>query len=266
VGISAAIRGATSTDLSEQPTMSGDAPEQLVDAFKAAALSVTKLYKISASAETKARSDGYQDCLEDMLGFLDREKSGDLGRLRKWVTDRMDGRSDGISQLQESDDDVEKAETASTPEIQRVRSGTPLARQSSPGHARMDSAPPVISMTVKRESEEPELVVPPQDVFSFRSTLAYPSDASLNLANLDLSDVAARNDVNMAPASAVITTPRASRTRHAGNGRSASRQLGRGAGSKRKLNFAEIFDLASLGYPKDMFGNGPGNGKRSRHE
>ncbi|KKF94944.1 hypothetical protein CFO_g2723 [Ceratocystis platani] len=56
--------------------MSVDSPEQLLDAFRAAALSVTKLYKTSASAQNKARLDGYQDCLEDLLAFLDRENIG----------------------------------------------------------------------------------------------------------------------------------------------------------------------------------------------
>jgi hypothetical protein len=248
--------------------MSGESPEQLVNAFKAAALSVTKLYKTSAAAQAKARSDGYQDCLEDLLAFLDREQVGEAWKIRKWATERQDGRSDGVSQKEESDDDVEKAETASSPEMHRVQRPNEMSRQRSPGHMRTDSAPPTASSTVKAASEEPEIVVPTQDVFSFRSTVPYPSDPSLNIADLDLSDAVARREVNMTPAPTIISTPRSNRSRHGGNSRPSGRsgaQLGRGAGSKRKLNFAEIFDLASLGYPKDMFGNGPGNGKRSRH-
>jgi hypothetical protein len=244
--------------------MSNETPEQLLNAFKAAALSVTKLYKTSVTAQTKARSDGYQDCLDDLLTFLDREKIGEAWKIRKWVSERQEGRSDAASAKEESDDDVEKVETASSPEIHRVMRSNDGNRQRSPAHMRMDSAPANLTSPSKRESEEPEIVVPVQDVFSFRSTMPYPSAASLNMQDLDLSDAAARGEVGMASSSAVVSTPRTNRSRHVGNSR-RSANLGRGAGSKRKLNFAEIFDLASLGYGKDMFGSGPGNGKRSRH-
>ena len=51
-------------------------PEQLLQAFKAAALSVTKLYKTAALDQTRARSEGYQDALDDLLSFLDKEDIG----------------------------------------------------------------------------------------------------------------------------------------------------------------------------------------------
>ncbi|KAK1997801.1 hypothetical protein LX36DRAFT_58085 [Colletotrichum falcatum] len=245
-------------------TTQNDSPEQLLDAFKAAALSVTKLYKTSAAAQSKARMDGYQDCLDDLLAFLDKEKiglgDGDGWRVRSWATERLDGRES--SQNVESDDEADKAEAASATELNRTNSGTQGESQ-----MRTGSAPVSIPQAVE-EDEEPEpvsITVPTADSFTFQSSHPWPpqqpqQDAYLNLANLDLSDSRAHDTTS------TNTNPggRTTRPRHPANiPRSASRQgnnLGRGAGSKRKINFAEIFDLSSL--DKNMFGGGP---KRSRH-
>ncbi|GKT50952.1 uncharacterized protein ColSpa_11133 [Colletotrichum spaethianum] len=250
-------------------TTQNDSPEQLLDAFKAAALSVTKLYKTSAAAQSKARMDGYQDCLDDLLAFLDKEKiglgDGDGWRVRSWATERLDGRES--SQNAESDDEAEKAETASSPELNRTSSGTQLSALRGESQMRTDSAPSSIPQAVEEE-EEPEpisITVPTADSFTFQSSHPWPpqqpqQDAYLNLANLDLSDSRTHDttSTNANPGG------RTTRPRHPANiPRSASRQgnnLGRGAGSKRKINFAEIFDLSSL--DKNMFGGGP---KRSRH-
>ncbi|OHE95299.1 hypothetical protein CORC01_09444 [Colletotrichum orchidophilum] len=254
----------------KQPTQN-DSPEQLLDAFKAAALSVTKLYKTSAAAQSKARMDGYQDCLDDMLSFLDKERiglgDGDGWRIRSWATERLDGARDTGSQNAESDDEADKAETAASPELNRTSSGTQLSSLRGESHLRTDSAPPSIPQPVEEEDgpEPIPITVPTADSFTFQSSHPWPpqppqQDAYLNLANLDLSDSRAHDS------SSANTNPatRTARPRHpANNPRSASRQgnnLGRGAGSKRKINFAEIFDLSSL--DKNMFGGGS---KRSRH-
>ncbi|WYZ41885.1 hypothetical protein EsH8_V_000780 [Colletotrichum jinshuiense] len=246
-----------------------DSPEQLLDAFKAAALSVTKLYKTSAAAQSKSRMEGYQDCLDDLLSFLDKERiglgDGDGWRVRSWATERLDGRDTG-SQNAESDDEAEKAETASSPELNRTNSGAQLSAMRGESQMRTDSTPPIVPQTVEEEEEsEPvSITVPTADSFTFQSSHPWPpqppqQDAYLNLANLDLSDSRTHDtSTNANPAS------RTTKPRHPANiPRSASRQganLGRGAGSKRKINFAEIFDLSSL--DKNMFGGGP---KRSRH-
>jgi hypothetical protein len=237
---------------------------ELLDAFKAAALSVTKLYKTSASAQAKSRSDGYQDCLEDILSFLDREniglQNGEGLRIRKWATDRVEGR-DTTSPPLESDDEAEKAEPpTSSPQMQRsVTAATQLPSDRNEDHMRDSSAPPVLT-TVPRSSspvvEEVDIIVPSQENFTFQSSHPYPQDAALRLANLDLSDSQTISPSNNR------TTPRNGRGRITRAGPRAS--LGRGAGQKRKVNLAEIFDLGSLDYGngKDMFG---GLGKRSRH-
>ncbi|KAK2027690.1 hypothetical protein LX32DRAFT_640642 [Colletotrichum zoysiae] len=247
-------------------TTQNDSPEQLLDAFKAAALSVTKLYKTSAAAQSKARMDGYQDCLDDLLAFLDREKiglgDGDGWRVRSWATERLDGRES--SQNIESDDEADKAEAASSPEPNRTDNGTRLSAMRGESQMRTDSAPLSIPQVAEEEEPEPvSITVPTADSFTFQSSHPWPpqqpqQDAYLNLANLDLSDSRTHDSTSTNPGG------RTTRPRHPANiSRSASRQgnnLGRGAGSKRKINFAEIFDLSSL--DKNMFGGGP---KRTRH-
>ncbi|OIW29163.1 hypothetical protein CONLIGDRAFT_633328 [Coniochaeta ligniaria NRRL 30616] len=252
--------------------MSSESPEQLLDAFKAAALSVTKLYKTSAAAQAKARADGYQDCLDDILSFLDKENiglsDGEGWRIRRWATERLEGR-DAVSQAMESDDEAEKAEPMSSPEIHRSSSATRLSPAVTRDEVNMrDSAPPAMEAVVEvveeqpQQQKQPEFVVPTQDTFTFQASHAYPNhqESYLNLDNLNLSDTHTTSNTT------ATSMPRSIR-RHGNPPRSSSRNaanhLGRGAGQKRRLNLGEIFDLGSLGYGKDPFGsNGP---KRSRH-
>ncbi|KAF7542746.1 hypothetical protein G7Z17_g11318 [Cylindrodendrum hubeiense] len=240
------MRG-VSAGAGKQPAQT-ESHEQLLDVFKAAALSVTKLYKTSAAAQSKARADGYQDCLDDLLSFLDKGSMG-LGdgegwRIRRWATERLDGRETGGQSL-ESEDEVEKAETASSPEITRSNSASQLSTQ-----VRTDSAPPSIPPI----AEEPApIIVPTQDTFTFQSTHAYP-----NIATLDLSDSRPHDGPSLASARASKARMSASTSRPVPR---PGAHLAQRAGSKRKLNFDEIFDLGSLG-GKDPFGSG---GKRNRH-
>ncbi|KAH6617276.1 hypothetical protein F5144DRAFT_387971 [Chaetomium tenue] len=244
--------------------MSAEANE-LLDAFKAAALSVTKLYKTSAQAQTKSRADGYHDCLEDLLSFLDREnigmRNGEAHRVRKWVMDRMEGR-DSTSPPLESDDEADRSDTPQVLSSPHVQRGVPAAAQRERGKeealTRDASAPPVLAtvpIPPRPAVEEVDIIVPSQDNFNFSTTHPYPHDEALRLANLDLSD-----PQTISPSNARATS-RGGRNR---NGRTGTRTaLGRGAGQKRKVNLAEIFDLGSLDYGngRDMFGGG---GKRSR--
>ena len=236
--------------------MSAEPPEQLLDAFKAAALSVTKLYKTSASAQAKARTDGYQDCLDDLLSFLDKEAigqgDGEGRKVRRWLADRLEGR-DAASLSTESDDEVDKADRAQSPDARRLNT---TAQQQPISRSEVNMRDPAPVTVAAPAAEEAEIAVPTQETFTFQSQHPYPQDAYLNLANLDLSDT--HN-----PTPTAVSKP--SRTRHGNGARVSSRQtnqLGRGAGQKRKLNFAEIFDLGSLGSGKDPFGGG---GKRNRH-
>lgn len=245
------MRG-VSTGAGKQPAQH-DSPEQILDAFKAAALSVTKLYKTSAAAQSKARLDGYQDCLDDILAFLDKQgmglDDGEGWRIRRWATEKLDGRDTSCQSL-DSEDEVDKAETSSSPELTRTN-----AVSQSTTHIRTDrtdSAPP----SVHTIAQEPTpIVVPTQDNFTFQSSHAYP-----NIATLDLSDSKPHESSSLPPS----TRPPKSRL-HNNSTRPCPRgaaQFAQRAGAKRKLNFDEIFDLGSLG-GKDPFGSG--GGKRGRH-
>ncbi len=262
--------------------MNTDNHEDLLDVFKAAALSVTKLYKTSATAQTKARADGYQDCLDDLVSFLDREgigliHPGEGWKIRRWATERLDGREAIAQTLESEEEEVEKAETASSPELHR-RSIIPVQAASTTSDTPMPTGSARRSMppTVEQAEREIEIVVPVQETFTFTSAIPYPQDPNLTLANLDLSDnrsgdgggwtrsVPNANTTPSQSTTTTTTTPRSLRARHGGSGtRSSSRRI---AGQKRKLNLPEIFDLGSIGsfgYEKDVFGSR--SAKRTRH-
>ncbi|KAK6074829.1 hypothetical protein SCUP234_04107 [Seiridium cupressi] len=267
------IRGSSPTKTSG----GNESPEQLLDVFRAAALSVTKLYKTSAAAQTKARNEGYQDCLEDLLVFLDKHNigvgDGEGWQIRRWATERFD--REGVTQSIESEDEVEKNEPVSSPELHRD-SHTPLSTTQHEAESRRDSAPPApapvpvptlaplpvqAAEVISTPAPTHPITVPSQDSFTFQSSVAYPQDTDLSMANLDLSDSRSMN-----PTSHHHGTARIPRIRNNRNGVQRPRNpthIGRGAGQKRKLNIAEIFDLGSIG-GKDLF-SGNGGGKRSRH-
>ncbi|POS77529.1 hypothetical protein DHEL01_v204080 [Diaporthe helianthi] len=257
--------------------MANEAPEQMLDVFRTAALSVTKLYKSSITAQAKARSDGYQECLDDLLQFLDKEHLG-LGdgegwKIRAWANERLDT-TDTSPQVIESDDDAEKPELMS-PVIQRS-SNTPTAQRHQSPTPRVETqqqAEPDTPLVQEITVDEPEIVVPTQETFDFRSSHPYPQDAHspLNLANLRLSDARGHDhsmsSSNPAPPSISVSRHAARATRHSGgggrNGARAASRLGHGAGNKRKVNLGEFFDLGNLGQSKDYVG---GSGaKKSRH-
>ncbi|KLU92156.1 hypothetical protein MAPG_11103 [Magnaporthiopsis poae ATCC 64411] len=268
--------------------MSAESPEQLLDAFKAAALSVTRLYKTSAAAQAKARTDGYQDCLDDLLAFLDRESigldDGEGWKIRRWATERLEGGAREVSsQGPESEDDADKAETASSPELHRPSLATVGTYPAAP-QMRTDSAPP--PSTIPAATRQPTttadpteiddvavISVPTQDTFNFQSSIPYPQEPNLNLASLDLSDSRPQDGSQQQQqqsllSSAVPLPARLSRARHGGSaGRNPGRapaRLGKGAGQKRRMgdDLADIFNIGSLGYNgKDFFGGG----KRSKH-
>lgn len=225
-------------------------PEQLIDVFKAAALSVTKLYKSSVAAETRARSEGYQECLDDLLGFLDRDGhqlAGGLPKLRRWIAERREG-GDVTLPTSESEDEVEKAETTpsnnSTSANASANNTTHTATSSNQQSTRAASIDPAPVEIVSIPNEPPRFIVPSQESFTFGSDHQYP-----NIATLDLSDGRSR-----APMS--HHSSRQSRNRSATrNALRVSNQLGRGAGTKRRMDFDDFFGDCFGG--KDTFGNGP---------
>ncbi|KHE80785.1 hypothetical protein GE21DRAFT_1311788 [Neurospora crassa] len=259
----------------QSAAMSADSND-LLEAFKAAALSVTKLYKTTGPAVAKARTEGYQDCLDDLLAFLDRRRlglsDGEGWIIRSWATERLDGRD--LPTVESDDDD--KIEPALSPQAQSL---DPIQEEDS----MRDSPPaPAVFENPQEEQQQPQqeyeqpqqehqqqqrqppsnpddfqIVVPTQETFTFQSAHPFPHEEAMKLENLALSD---------APRNRSVSTSTSSRNnRNRALRQSATRTLGRGAGQKRKVvDLAEFFRIDNFGpgNDKDPFNQ---NSKRSRH-
>ncbi|KAF7905416.1 uncharacterized protein EAF01_005937 [Botrytis porri] len=257
--------------------LNSEPPQQvLIAQFKAAALSVTNLYKTAAADQGRARAEGYQDALDELLSFLDKEdiglSDGEGWRIRRWATERLDGR-DTASHNDSDDEVLEKGDRGSSPVIQRSQSSSHISastskptRTASPMSA--ETAPPPAAVVLP-DPEPPTITALPQGTFTFRSSQQYPQDPDILLSDLDLSDKnRPQPHDNFGNQSAGISLTRPSRTnaRHSNhssrlNSRSSTTQINRGAGQKRKINFGDFFDLGNLGHGDDSFGGG---GKRGR--
>ncbi|KAL9001687.1 MAG: hypothetical protein Q9188_005343 [Gyalolechia gomerana] len=268
----------TSLPRSPKPTTT-QPPGQLLQAFKAAALSVTNLYKTAASNETRARQAGYQDALGDILSFLDKEKLG-LGdgegwMVRRWATERLDGSTTGVAGSESDDErgDAEKRARSSSPVVQdKLNHDTLRPRQStgSSSPARVTSAPPMPTPPTSGP-------IPAPEVFSFRSSHAYPQDMDIAPSDSSANSVSQHEIQNISmPTPAAVRVdvlPRGSKAPHRNSGHPirhnthtatslGKRSLGSGAGSKRRFDFTDYFGLGDLGDGRD--GTGGGAGKRGR--
>lgn len=256
-------------------------PEQLLQAFKTAALSVTNLYKTAATEQANARQAGYQDALDDLLTFLDKKNFG-LGdgegwRVRQWATERLSS-TYPVHAGSDSDDDrgeAEKRARSSSPVVQRKSSvellqQRPTSRSTSP--VRTESAPPAPSISVQQHAS----IFARPEAFTFRSPYPYPQDVDMQApetttSNTTQTETAIQSQPSSStPAVRVEVIPRGSRTphrhgnhsgRHNTRSTASARSLGSGAGSKRRIAFGDFFDISSLGEGKDGQGGG---GKRGR--
>jgi hypothetical protein len=248
------------------PAPATESPEELLQAFKAAALSVTKLYKTAAADQGKLRSEGYQDCLDDLLSFLDTQNiglsDGEGWRIREWATSRLDGRELNL----DDEDESEKSDhRASSPIIQRKQS-TP-SREEQTQTSTVDipetiSEDPTPAPTPTTSFTMPSL---PTGAFTFRSTQTLPEidmadhDDKPTIESSTISGTNAGGVTMARPARAGSRTPN-SRNRHDRRAASGAR-IGAGAGHKRKVNFSEFFDIGDLGCSGNNLGGG---GKRGR--
>jgi hypothetical protein len=225
--------------------------------FRSAALSVTNLYKAALADMDRSRCDGYQEALEDLVGFLDKENlgvgDGEGWQVRQWAMERLDG---GLPVQSTSDSDDEP------PEDQRARSSSPVMERNSSPEAvpseepmaaashRSDSAPPLVSSTTPADTD----MAPLPSVFQFSSPQAYPATAPSDSSSYDFTAAARR----------AFPAPR--RSSHRATQRSLQRSaaqnvlsLGSGAGQKRKI----VHDYFNID-PNDRR-DGPGGGsKRGR--
>ncbi|KAL9027776.1 MAG: hypothetical protein Q9196_003749 [Gyalolechia fulgens] len=254
-------------------------PEQLLQAFKTAALSVTNLYKTAASNETRARQAGYQDALDDILSFLDKEKLG-LGdgegwRVRIWATERLDGSTTGVAGSESDDErgETEKRARSSSPVVQDKLNHDTLRHTGSSSPTRVTSAPPVPQPPIS-------VPIPAPEIFSFQASHAYPQDMDVAPADPSANNASQHEIQSIAsipiPTSAGVrldVLPRGSKAPHRNSGhpirhntRTATslgkRSLGSGAGSKRRFDFNDYFGLGDLGDGRD--GTCGGGAKRGR--
>jgi hypothetical protein len=255
-------------------------PELLLQLFKDAALNVTTLYKTAAAEHQSRYQEGYQDALEELLNFLDKEnlglQDGEGWRVRQWATERFNGTTAAATtSTSESDDEAEEEKRArsSSPVVQRKPSKdllqTPRHQQptstssttsTTSSHSRSESAPPITAAVADHtpRDQAPTLMIPPQAEFTFQSSHQYPSvhDIEMDSSEGNSSPAASTLHVN-------IVRPR-NTTRHSNynsrSNRSGNTQLGPGAGMKRRQPTADFFDLGGFN-GKDNQGGG---GKRSR--
>ncbi|PLB50282.1 hypothetical protein P170DRAFT_435482 [Aspergillus steynii IBT 23096] len=236
-------------------------PEQLLQSFKAAALSVTNLYKNAVCEQAQAKQSGYQEAIEDLLQFLDRENIG-LGdgegwKIRQWATERSDGTG-----TPSDDDDVEKHNGGSPSAGARKDHHEPVtprqpAKAASPSVD--ESTPAAQQPTPSNPAVVEANTLDKPTVFTFS---AGPSFPQLQEHDIDMqpSDGSSGVSSDGAPVS-VSVLPRNSRqpNRHGNlsrtNPRTSTREPSVGIGSKRKFAVPDFFDLSGLGN-RDIFGGG----------
>ena len=265
----------TSLPRSPRRRRSNPPPEELIQTFKAAALSVTNLYKTAAADQRRAREAGYQDALDDILAFLDKENlgldDGEGWRIRQWATERLDGSPlpHGSSDSDDDRGETMKRARSSSPDIQRRTSHEPdPPKQDTPADPPNQATTSTVSPTSTISQNDPSSRT--SEVFSFRAAHPYPQDTEMQ--TLDGSNNTPPNSeihsAGQIPASnsavRLEVVPRGSRasnrsTRHNNKTTSQTRSLGSGAGSKRSFRFGEYeFDLGPPGDPP------AGGGKRGR--
>lgn len=235
-------------------------PQELLQAFRTAALSVTNLYKSAATNQASARQEGYQDALEDLLKFLDKEnlglQDGEGWRVRQWATARYEG---GMPQQEEEQEEEEHEERESDPTSRAIsqdrEEATINIQEDQP---RIDS---------RQDPEDDSNSDDRQPLFRFTANTPQEN----NMQTDEPSSPLILNE----PSSSSTTSPirvevlnRNNRpnTRNQ-NGRHTTRTNQRDftftAGTKRKLQFPDFFDISSLGEKRDGSGDSSGQ-KRGR--
>ena len=245
---------------------------ELLSAFKAAALSVTQLYKTAASAEDEkdkiSQAVGYQDALDDLLDYLDQENLG-LGdgegwRVREWATQRHAAIANiGNKESEDASEPVERTEHMEEDKRARSESPTNTAKETRldsdnqyQGHGadRPHSLPPSQHADEALQHRPSATNASPAqaEVFHFRSPISLPMDPSMEVSTRTTS----------APVR-VEVIPRQSKSHAHGRYRHGSRDskshssLGHSAGAKRKIIMDDFFDLSGInGSYKDLNGNG----------
>ncbi|GAM82680.1 hypothetical protein ANO11243_006620 [Dothideomycetidae sp. 11243] len=240
-------------------------PEDLLAAFKSAALSVTTLYRSAASLQIPARNAGYQEALEDILSFLDRENLG-LGdgegwRVRQWATERLDGNN--TAQLESDEDEEEqpyeeKAEESTTVPIEAKESNHEEDLASSVELLPKEDEP-VTNAARPTENRQTTPSLGSSSTFTFRSPQSLPSnydkEISMDGVVSENGHESRQNDANGTThtSSKHDSSPRHVRSRpprssHQRSSTSLRNGLGAGAGSKRRFPLGDFFDLSGINF------------------
>ncbi|KAH8592695.1 hypothetical protein B0O99DRAFT_517030 [Bisporella sp. PMI_857] len=258
------------------PSKSSEPPEQLLTAFKAAALSVTQLYKTAAADQGRSRAEGYEDALYELLSFLDNEdiglSDGEGWRIRRWATERLDGRDSVPVHTDSDEESTSKQERASSPEIHRSHSAPRISSTMRPTDVAATSAQTDLPSPTTTPPAPPEPVVLNPPAFTFRAGNPFTQDSEGNHHDIDMSDNSRGqgDGPGMSHASTppitVTRTPRTSSRHNNHSGRSINRSgtsLSRSStGQKRKIthDYGEFFNILNP-EGKDGFSGG---GKRGR--
>ncbi|KAL2866624.1 uncharacterized protein BJX67DRAFT_381848 [Aspergillus lucknowensis] len=236
-------------------------PEQLLQQFKSAALSVTNLYKNAVYAESQARQAGYQDAVEDLLHFLDRENlgliDGEGWRVRQWATER----TDGLGHTSD-DDETERRTRSATPAVTRkeaseAEASRQVSKPVSPHREEQASAQQPPSTPSAQPCEAITHDRPPVFTFSAGPTFPQVQEQDMDMQNSDSS-----LSTPIEPPVSVSVLPRNPRhqSRHGilprPGTRTSTRDSPVGIGSKRKIQFPDFFDLSGIGNNRDIFGGG----------
>jgi hypothetical protein len=228
--------------------------------FRTAALNVTNLYKSALADIDRARTDGYQEALDELLAFLDKENigvgDGEGWRIRQWATERLDGTLPKQSNSDSDEEYIDDKRARSSSPIMERNLGMEDHRTLDPimeTAQRSDSAPPPVQMEATTTEAD---MSPLHHVFQFSAPQAFPP-ASTNDNTTDVSAAARR----------AFPTPRRSSNRSSSRNlqRSAAQnlfQLGNGAGQKRRL-MNDFFNIDGFNDRRDGSSGGPKRGRMS---
>jgi hypothetical protein len=226
--------------------------------FRTAALNVTNLYKSALADLDRARTDGYQEALEELLGFLDKENIGvgygEGWRIRQWTAERLEGALPKQSSSDSDEDELDdKRARSSSPVMEHslVSEESRMADHVVEAAYRSDSAP----LQTEAMTPEPD-TASSHHVFQFSTPQALPSHNANDAAVNDFTAAARR----------AFPNPRRTSNRPSTRNlqRSAAQnllQLGNGAGQKRRL-MQDFFNVDGFNDRRD--GSSGGGPKRGR--
>jgi Domain of unknown function (DUF4588) len=237
-------------------------PEQLLQSFKAAALSVTNLYKSAVTDQAQAKQSGYQEAIQDLLHFLDRKNLG-LGdgegwQVRQWATERLDG-----APVNSESDDEDKPVASSSPVVKHKEQHreNEQSRRNSESTSRADHAPIEQQPPASREQPETDQSTAPDTfpkapVFAFTASPNFPpmpQDIDMQTSDNPPMTATSQDDTTGVGISVLPRNARTSGRLSSSNRRTSAH--GTILGSKRKVQFPDFFDLSGLN-GREFFGGG----------